>query len=98
MTARPFPIGVLGIHRARKEDSFDDRDKNRVAIVLPRLVRALQIQHGLSAANIAHRVALDALDRTQTATLVVSDNGRVIYCEPPRRIAAASAGRPTIGK
>lgn len=72
-------IGVIGIHRPRQAGGYDERDKRRVARFLPHLQRALEIGQRLATLAIDHGAALDALERTRIATLVVSADGRLLY-------------------
>ncbi len=79
-----FPVGPdtmagLGIHRPRNAGPFGEADKAAVSLFLPHLQRALQIRERLRAANIERQATLEGLERSATATLVVSRDGRVLY-------------------
>jgi DNA-binding CsgD family transcriptional regulator len=72
-------VAVLGIHRERALGAYDERDKALVAEFLPHLRRALQLRHRLSHAALERRATIEALDRTGTATLVVTATGHILY-------------------
>ncbi len=72
-------LGVLGIHRPRAGGGYDDEAKARASRFLPHLKRALEIRQRLAGPAIARAVALDALERSGTATLVASGDGRLLY-------------------
>ncbi len=81
-----FPVGngehgVIGIHRPWNGRAFDDADKVLVSSILPHLQRALQIRGRLLTPMIEHQAAREALDRTATATLVMSRDGRVLLAD-----------------
>lgn len=78
-----FPFGEdeifsLGIHRPRRAGNFEEDDKRPVAQFLPHLQRALQLRRHLPSA-IERDAALDALERIGLATLVVVEDGLIIY-------------------
>jgi len=75
----PGSLGVLGIHRPRSAGTYDDRDKYLVSRFLPHLQRALRVRDQLAQAAIQQQVSLVALDRSETATLLVSADNRIIY-------------------
>jgi DNA-binding CsgD family transcriptional regulator len=79
-----FPVGEdevcsFGIHRQRSRGTYQEHDKRPVAEFLPHLRRALQLRQRLARPAIERHAALDALERTGIATLVVGREGEVIY-------------------
>jgi DNA-binding CsgD family transcriptional regulator len=81
-----FPVGngehgVIGIHRPSNGPAFDDPDKVLVSSILPHLQRALQIRRRLLTPRIENQAAHEALDRTATATLVMSRDGRILLAD-----------------
>jgi DNA-binding CsgD family transcriptional regulator len=81
-----FPFGEdeifsLGIHRPRRAGNFEEEDKRPVAQFLPHLQRALQLSRQLPGA-IEREATLDALERTGIATLVVVEDGIILYANP----------------
>jgi len=72
-------MGALGIHRPHGSGNYDDQHKALAATVIPHLQRALHIRRRFAEPEIAGRVALDVLDRSGTATVVVSREGRILY-------------------
>ncbi len=75
----PGELGAFGVHRPQNAQGFDEPDKALVAGFLPHLQRALQIRRRLLTPTIEHRAAHEALDRTVTATLVVSRDGHILF-------------------
>jgi DNA-binding CsgD family transcriptional regulator len=79
-----FPIdqntlGVLGIHRPKGAGRYAEEDRQRVARFLPHLNRALCMRQRLEHVELAQCASLDALDRLDTAVVVVDANCRVLY-------------------
>ena len=72
-------IAAWGVHRARAQGTYEEDEKQPVAEFLPHLQRALQIRQRLASLTLERNVALDGLERSATATLVVTRNGRVLY-------------------
>jgi DNA-binding CsgD family transcriptional regulator/PAS domain-containing protein len=72
-------ISFFGIHRRWRNGVYGEQHKRRVRLFVPHLQRALQLRRRLADAAIAGRAALDALDRSGTATLVVARDGRILY-------------------
>ena len=76
----PDEISVLGgVHRPHDSSTFEDDNEGRVYRFLLHLQRALQIRGRLAGLAIAARAALDALQRSGTATLVLTRDGRILY-------------------
>lgn len=71
--------GILALHRPRRGGHFGDEDKGLVATFLPHLQRALQIRHQLGEAATERQAALNALERSGTAVLVVTGTGKILY-------------------
>lgn len=79
-----LPVGggdlvTIGIHRARSEGDFEKQDKRPFYRFLPHLKRALQLRRRLFADSIERDATSDALDRTGVATIVVAEDGLVLY-------------------
>jgi DNA-binding CsgD family transcriptional regulator len=78
-----FPVGngefgAIGIHRPRNGQAFGEPDKALVSSFLPHLQRALQIRRQLLTPTIEHQASHEALDRTATATLVLSRDCHIL--------------------
>lgn len=71
--------GAVGIHRPPDGEEYTAEDKRRVASFIPHLRRALQTRLQLGNATLERRASLDALERTGTATLVVTKGGHILY-------------------
>ncbi|MDE2351147.1 MAG: helix-turn-helix transcriptional regulator, partial [Alphaproteobacteria bacterium] len=72
-------IGILGIHRAYNAGAYDTETKELVGRFLSHLQRALQVRRRLNFATLERQAALDGLERTGLATLVVGREGRIVY-------------------
>jgi hypothetical protein len=72
-------LGVLGIHRPRASGDYADEDKSLVARFLPHVQRALQIKNQLNRAASVQRLSVETLDRTDTATVLVTANGLIVF-------------------
>lgn len=72
-------ISGIGIHRTQGVGAFEEADKLSVAKFLPHFQRALQIRHQLATVTAERDAALDALEREQTAILVVDADARILY-------------------
>ena len=84
MVGAVFPIdahtvGVLGIHRPKGAGPYLEEDRQRVARFLPHLNRALRMRQRLEHAALAHSASLDALERLDTAVLVLDAQCRVLH-------------------
>jgi DNA-binding CsgD family transcriptional regulator len=72
-------VCTLGVHRALGQERYTGDDKAFIADLVPHLGRALDVRHLLSQASIERQAALDALDRTKVATLVLGRSGIILY-------------------
>ena len=84
MVGAVFPIdahtvGVLGIHRPKGAGPYLEEDRQRVARFLPHLNRALRMRQRLEQAALAHSASLDALERLDTAVLLLDARCRVLH-------------------
>ncbi|MCK0198714.1 hypothetical protein MWN34_17590 [Ancylobacter sp. 6x-1] len=76
-------VGVLGIHRPRRGAAYDGLDREKTALLLPHLARAVRLGRHLAKAGIAQAAALDALDRLDTGILVLDRLGRILHANMP---------------
>ena len=76
-------IGVLGIHRPKGAGRYGEDDRRRVGRFLPHLNRALRMRKRLQHVELAQCASLDALDRLDTAVIVVDVNCRVLHTNAP---------------
>lgn len=91
-------LGVLGIHRPRASGNYTEDEKALVGQFLPHLQRALQIRRRLADPAIERGAALDALERSGTATVVAGRDGRVLYANNrAERLLRAGEGLRAIG-
>lgn len=70
--------GVIGIHRPRNAPRFAARDLDRLNVLIPHLKRAMQITLRLTGVRIDYQAALDGLERTGTAVIVVDRNAMIL--------------------
>jgi DNA-binding CsgD family transcriptional regulator len=75
----PDRTAFVGIHRPRNNEPFGTADVAQLNVLIPHLTRAIQLTMRLSDAGLDHQVALDGLERTHSATLVVDGNGRILF-------------------
>jgi DNA-binding CsgD family transcriptional regulator len=71
-------FAALGIIRPVEGKRFEAPDKALLSLFLPHLRRALQIRARLLTPSVERQAARETLDRTATATLVVSRDGQVL--------------------
>lgn len=71
-------LAALGIHRTRPEGPYGEDDKRRASLLLPHLQRALQIRHKLSGPRLGRVSAIEALDRINTAALLLARDARIL--------------------
>jgi DNA-binding CsgD family transcriptional regulator len=91
-------IAAVGIHRPREGVAFTGRDRRLVAQFLPHLKRALQIRRRLIDPSIERLAAQDALERSGTAILIASRDGRLLYANHTADdLLRARAGGGAIG-
>ncbi len=79
-----IPLGgdrsaIVGIHRPRHRIAFDEEDARRLDLLIPHLKRSIQLSVRLSDAGLDHQAALDGLERTHSATIVVDGNGTILF-------------------
>jgi DNA-binding CsgD family transcriptional regulator len=79
-----LPLGgdrsaVVGIHRPKHQLAFDHQDARRLDTLIPHLKRAIQLTVRLADAGLDHQAALDGLERTHSATIVVDGNGMILF-------------------
>lgn len=72
-------LGVLGIHRPRSAGAYEADDQDAVSRFMPHLQRALRIRHQLTQAAVQRRVSDATLDRCDTAALLVTAAGVIVY-------------------
>jgi DNA-binding CsgD family transcriptional regulator len=72
-------VGVLGVHRPEGAAAYTGEDKQDIRMFLPHLTRALQMRRRLASAGLERGAALEALERTGMATLVVAADGHVLF-------------------
>ena len=72
-------MGILEVHRPRQAGLFDASTKKELQFFLPHLRRSLQMRQRLYVPSLAEQAAVDALERTGTATLVVCGDCAIVY-------------------
>jgi len=81
-------LGVLGIHRPKRDRHFSRADRRKAAFLLPHLQRAFHLSQSLS--TIHQAAALEALNRVDTAVLVANQSCLVLYANAmAERVLAA---------
>jgi DNA-binding CsgD family transcriptional regulator len=79
-----LPLGndrsaLIGIHRPKHAVAFDQNDVRRLDLLIPHLKRAMQLTVRLSGSALDHQSALDGLERSHSATMVVDGSGAIIF-------------------
>ena len=79
-----FPLlrdqsGLGVIHRPRSRGNYDEGERRRGIEFMPHLVRALQIRHRLAQDAIERHAALDALERSRTAIMLVTADSAILF-------------------
>jgi DNA-binding CsgD family transcriptional regulator len=72
-------VGVLGIHRPKQAGVYGNDDRQRVERFLPHLNRALRIRNRLCEVSLVPRASVDALDKLDTAVVIVDALCRVLH-------------------
>lgn len=72
-------IGVLGIHRPQDAAGYSDRDRRRLALLLPHLQRALRLGQRMAQTSLAHDVTLESLDALDTGVMIVDKSGHILH-------------------
>jgi DNA-binding CsgD family transcriptional regulator len=75
-------LGVLGVHRPRASGTYESHEKYLVSRFLPHLQRALRVRDHLAQSEVQRQISELALDRSETATLLLSSDSRIIYSNP----------------
>lgn len=72
-------IGVLGIHRPGRAGAYALPERRQAMLLLPHLQRALRLRERLAVVSGDQAASRQALDRLDTAVLLVDDSGRVLH-------------------
>jgi len=89
----PGILGGIGIHRPYGARAFEAEHKEMLRLLLPHLIRALQLQQRLGGAERRARAGFQALDHLSIAALLVDGDGRVIHAnEMAEALLAAGQG------
>jgi len=89
---------AIGIHRPHDHRAYDETDKQAADRFWPHLRRALQLRRCLAAPGLVAGVAFDALERSGTAALVATDEGRILYANrAAERLLRAGEGIAATG-
>ena len=78
----PDRLSFLAVSGGISRPSFAQRETDLLSLLVPHLERALQLHRRLSNAEFVAQGAIDALDRTNEALLILDDHGRVIRVNP----------------
>jgi len=81
----PTCLGVVGVMRSPTEPPFDQRDLDRMKIVLPHLNRAVAQFVRSERDGRQRHAAFAALDRVAPALALLEGNGLVLYCNEKMR-------------
>jgi DNA-binding CsgD family transcriptional regulator len=85
-------LGVLGIHRPRSSGNYEEDDKALVARFLPHLQRALRVRTQLGQATLQGQLSREALERSETGTLLVTADGLIVFANTQAEALMATGG------
>lgn len=80
-------LGVVGIHRAQRRKPFDEQDKQKMALLLPHLQRALQLRERLAMAEQHGALTLDVLDGLTVGVVLVATDCRILFANQIAELA-----------
>lgn len=72
-------IGVLGIHRPEDAAQFGETDRQRAAMLLPHLKRALTLSQRIAQTSFAHGAGFESLDAIDTGVMIADAGCRVLH-------------------
>lgn len=72
-------VAGIGIHRPRGQSRFDEQDRRKMALLLPHLTRALQIQNRFKALEWERTLAFDVIDRLALGVIFVGADAHVLF-------------------
>lgn len=72
-------VGIVGIHRPRGGNPYDEADRRLAERVFPHLRRAMQMRQHLADPGLPFTTAFDAAERAATAILVLDRAGRILH-------------------
>ncbi|MBX3455918.1 hypothetical protein [Ferrovibrio sp.] len=79
-------IGGIGIHRAHDRPVFSPEDKQNFGLLLPHLIRALQMHHRLNGIDRQRQIGFEALEALGIGVVAVNEFGKVLFAN---RVASA---------
>jgi DNA-binding CsgD family transcriptional regulator/PAS domain-containing protein len=86
-------MGGIGIHRPREARAFEAEDKRRLALLLPHLSRAMQLQHRLQGLTQDCRIAVDTLEKLSVGMIAVDAEATLLFANPTaERLLRAGLG------
>lgn len=71
-------LGVLGVHRPKNAEPYENGDRHKVSVLLPHLQRALWIGQQLSSSAARQAVAEEVLARVDAAVFAVDTRRRIV--------------------
>ncbi len=72
-------IGGIGIHRSYDRPVFSAEDKRNFGLLVPHLVRALQMHHRLNGLDRSQRIGFEALEQLGVGVIAATDDGRMLF-------------------
>lgn len=75
--------GVIGIHRPKGADHFDQHDARKLDALTPHLQQALRLRQHLHQAQLGTRALEQALMATQLAVVAVDSDAKVLFANGP---------------
>jgi len=75
----PGQMGLTSVHRPRARGHYEEAERKRATEFIPHLIRAIQVRHKLTEADIQRQIGLEGLERSQIAAIVVTGNGIILH-------------------
>ena len=72
-------LGMVSVHRPKDAPRFTEQKRAAFARLVPHLSRVLRLTNGWSALTLNYQASLDALERSDLATIALARNGLVLF-------------------
>ncbi len=90
-------LGMVSVHRPKEAPRFSERERAEFARLVPHLSRVLHLTNGLSALSLSNLASLDALERSNVATIALARNGLILFANrAAERLLQKGAGLSAI--
>ncbi|MBI4937424.1 MAG: helix-turn-helix transcriptional regulator [Nitrosomonadales bacterium] len=80
-------LGLVGAHRPHGRKSFDEQDKQKMALLVPHIQRALQLRERLAMDGQRSTLTLDVLDGLAVGVVLVASDCRILFANQTAELA-----------